>query len=242
MFEAPGELLDALWDTAEEYGVRLQRATQIEIGRRLAGLTRTGITARAVDEACVAAGLRKPPAGFGRAVRARWLSSSTEPSFLDVLLEFRQFAIGSLSREFGGRTRGREEELRNYLHTYLPRHGFKEAQCGKGNSDIVIPDLHGGVRPSAIIEVKVWTDQSTYEEGLEELGRYIHTERPSEAFMVVFGDRVPLPPIITDQTQAVVGPKLLSGQWVPVVVVPFEVDYPSKARAADKRRAKSGPR
>ena len=40
-------------------------------------------------------------------------------------------------------------------------------------------------------------------DGLEEVRRYITTHRPRQAYIVVFGDRDPLPPIIGDHAQAI---------------------------------------
>lgn len=243
MAEAPPELLDALWEAAEHYGVQIAAPDQVVVARALAVGPVSSRSSRAVDEAFVQAGMPRPPVGFGKAVIDRWRALGGASSLVDVIVEYRQFAIGSLSRQFGGKTTGREEELRNNLHTYLPQHGFKEAQTGKGNTDIVIPGAFGAFganRPAAIIEVKVWTDVRTYEDGLEELGRYIHTDMPTTAFMVVFGDRDPLPEIIKDATQVVAEERPLSGLMVPVIVVPFEVDYPSKARSISRRRSRDG--
>ncbi len=72
--------------------------------------------------------------------------------------------------------------------------------------------------------------------------RYIHTEKPKEGYIVVFADRDPLPSLITDHEQAIADRPVLSGLEVPIIVVPFEVDYPSKAREAAKKRAKNGQR
>ena len=154
----------------------------------------------------------------------------------DLIVDFRQHALAKLSRRFGGKTKGREDELRDYLLTYLVPRGYAEAHAGKGRTDILIPSN------PAIIECKVWDDLAYHEAGIEQLSRYIHTEKPKEAYMVVFGDREPLPSIVASHEQAVADRPVLSGLTAPVIVVPFEVDYPRKALAAEKRRAKSGQR
>ena len=70
--------------------------------------------------------------------------------------------------------------------------------------------------------------------------RAVHTSKPTQAFIVVFGDRHPHPKIVDGPDQELANPLLLGGLTVPVVVVIFEVDYPSKALENDKKRLKSG--
>src|SRR5438876_5845836 len=79
-----------------------------------------------------------------------------------------------------------------YLLTFLPERGYTEARSGRGKTDILLP------KPKRIIEAKVWTTKLAFEDGIVELGRYIHTEEAEGAYMVVFGDRVPLPGIVAD--------------------------------------------
>src|SRR5207253_4779145 len=117
-------------------------------------------------------------------------------TLLDVLLAYRRFAIRSLSRQFGSKTKGQEDALRNNLLTWIQPRGYTEAHTGRGRTDILIP-----IPDDAIIETKVWTTERTYRDGVEELGRYIHTEQPKQAYMVVYGDREPLPTIITEHRQ-----------------------------------------
>jgi hypothetical protein len=57
--------------------------------------------------------------------------------------------------------------------------------------------------------------------------------------MVVFGDRVPLPPIVPDHRTAIAEERALAHLVVPVMVVPFEVDQPSKAAANERRRKRA---
>ena len=54
--------------------------------------------------------------------------------------------------------------------------------------------------------------------------------------MVVFADRVPLPPIVSDHRQATAETRELEGLVVPVFVVQFEVDQPSRAASNARRR------
>lgn len=238
MSDVPAELMEALFETAEEYGVDISTAEQVSVARVIAGLPAGSVTSGAIETAFGTAGLRKPPSGFGIDVLKRWGRYGSGPSLLDVVLDYRQFAIGNLSRQFGGDTRGHENELRNSLHTYLPTHGFKEAQSGRGNTDIVIPDPSGGPNPDAIIETKVWKGKSDYEDGLTELEAYIHNNKPKRAIYVVFGEVQPLPGVITDKTQAIAERRTLAGIEVPVVVVPFEKIAPSQVRKT--RRKTSG--
>jgi hypothetical protein len=152
----------------------------------------------------------------------------------DVLLDYRRFAIRSLSEGFGGKTQGREGELKDNLLTYLQPRGYTEAHSGRGRTDILLP------APPTVIETKIWRDVRYYEDGLEELGRYIHTEQPAEAYMVVFGDREPLPSIVSSHRQEIAEERSLEGLIVPVIVVPFEVDAPSRAAASTRRRSRGG--
>jgi hypothetical protein len=233
--DAPAELMEAVFETCEEYGVDITAGEQVAVVRAITAGPTTG---KAIEAAFAAAGLRRPPAGFGSEVLRRWGRFGEPKSLLDVVLDYRQFAIGNLSRQYGGNTRGHEEELRNSLHTYLPQHGFKEAQSGRGNTDVVIPDRGGGQNPDAIIETKVWKGSSDYEDGLAELETYIHNDRPRRAIYVVFCDESPLPAVITDKSQAIAERRVLAGIEVPVVIVPFEKIAPSKVRQT--RRKESG--
>jgi hypothetical protein len=162
-------------------------------------------------------------------------SVASPPTLHDVLIAYRRFAIQNLSAQFGGKTTGDEEGLRNNLLTYLPTHGFTEARTGRGRTDIRVPKPE-----DAVIEVKVWTTKQVYEDGLLELERYLHTERPREAFMVVFGDREPLPSIVSDHRQEIAETRTLEGLAVPVIVVPFEVEQPSKIGRNQRRRSRDG--
>jgi hypothetical protein len=233
--DSVSDLVEVLWKVESDYGPVLEEAAdRVAVARALA---RAGaIDQAAVERAFEAAGRRPPRRAYVSAVVRQAARVVARKSLLDLILDFRQHALGALSRRFGGKRKGREDELRDYLLTYLTPRGYTEAEAGKGNTDILIPSI------PAIIECKVWDDEEYHELGLEQLRRYIHTERPKEAYMVVFGDRDPLPSIVVDHDQAIAGRPVLSGLAVPVVVVPFEVDYPSKARANEKRRAKRGKR
>lgn len=236
----PAELMEALFETFEEYGLDITTGQQVAIARAIANLPAGSATGAAIEAAFPKVGVRRPPDGFGDDVRKRWGQYGTSTTLLDVVLDYRQFAIGNLSRQFGGDTRGHENELRNSLHTYLPKHGFKEAQSGRGNTDIVIPDPEGGPHPDAIIETKVWKGKSDYEDGLAELETYIHNDSPKRAIYVVFAEAEHLPEVIGDKTKAIAERRKLAGVEVPVVVVPFELIYPSKVRQT-RRKASGRP-
>jgi hypothetical protein len=225
------ELQEALWETGKEFGVQLHVSQQVAIARKVSSRPVEAVTPEDVRAAFAAINLRRPPAGYAKAVLASVKGITPSKTLLDVLLGYRRFAIRALSGQFGGKTRGQEEELRNNLLTYLPTRGYTEARTGRGRTDILIP-----APDEAIIEVKVWTNERTYRDGVEELERYIHTEQPRQAYMVVFGDRDPLPSIVANHRQEHVTPELLGGLTVQVVVIPFEVDAPSKAAAQQRRR------
>jgi hypothetical protein len=229
------ELQEALWEQGKEYGVRLKVSEQVAIARAVASKPREDATAEDVAAAFVALHLPTPPRPYAKAVLASVRGTTAKHSLRDVLLGYRRYAIDALSSEYGGRTQGNEESLRNNLRTYLPQRGFVEARTGRGETDIQIP-----APEEAIIETKVWTTRGKYEDGLEELGRYIHTSRPAQAFMVVFCDRDPLPPIVEDHRQAIAEERPLEGLVVPVIAVPFEVDQASKAAYEARRRSRSG--
>jgi hypothetical protein len=229
------DLIEALWEAGERVGRRLSVSDQVAVARELARQPPRDLTARDINDIFTRLELIPPSEAYGRAVLSRVKNLRPTISLGQVLIDYRQFAIRSLSGQFGGRTTGQEESLRNNVLTYLPRRGYTEARTGKGRSDILVPPPQ-----DAIIEVKIWAGVPAYEDGLVELGRYIHTERPSQAHMVVFGDREPLPSIVRNHRQAIAEERHLEGLVVPVVVVPFEVDQPSKAAGQARRRERRG--
>jgi hypothetical protein len=225
------ELSEALWEAGRDYGVRLEVSQQVAIARAIATKPREVATADDVCSAFVANGLPRPSAAYAKAVLASVRGVAPRKTLVDVLLEYRRFAVRSLSHQFGGKTKGQEDALRNNLLTWIQPRGYTEAHTGRGRTDILIPPPD-----DVIIETKVWTTERTYRDGVEELGRYIHTEQPKQAYMVVFGDRDPLPKIISAYNQERAADEALEGLTVPVVVIPFEVDAPSKAAANQRRR------
>lgn len=223
-----------LWKLEQTFGpVVPEVIDQVAVAHALVAL---GPEPKAQDvrSAFAKAGVQRPSAKYAEEMSAMLGRCIKRQDLLDLILEFRQYAMGALSRRFGGKTSGREGELRDYLRTYLTPRGYAEAEAGRGNTDILIPSI------PAIIETKVWESLDVYESGLEQLRRYIHTERPKAAYMVMFADRYPPPSIAIDHERAIADEPVLSGLKVPVVVVPFEVDSPSKARATGKRRARLG--
>jgi hypothetical protein len=230
------ELQEALWEIGKDFGLELEVSQQVAVARAVARRPVESATPEDVRAAFTTINLPRPSAAYAKAVLASVKGVAPRRTLLETLLDYRKFAIRSLSRQFGGKTQGQEDALRTNLLTYLLPRGYAEAHTGTGRTDILIP-----APDDAIIEVKVWTNVGTFRDGLEELGRYIHTEQPKQAYMVVFGDREPLPPIVADHRQAIAAEEHLEGLTVPVVVVPFEVDPPSKA-AAQERRRKRGKR
>lgn len=225
------ELSEALWEAATRFGVQFEVNQQVAIARTVATRPREAATPEDIRAAFAANGLPRPSAAYAKAVLASVRGVAPSKTLVDVLLQYRRFAIRSLSGEFGGKTKGREDSLRNNLLTWIRPRGYTEAHTGKGRTDILIP-----ASDDAIIETKVWTTARKYRDGVEELGRYIHTERPKQAYIVVFGDREPLPSIIANHRQERAADEDLEGLTVAVVVVPFEVDAPSKAAENQRRR------
>lgn len=232
--DANAGLLEALWEAGEHFGLRLTVPQQVGVARELGAIRSIDLNANSVHAAFAHHGLPPPSAPYVRALVKRIKSLRPPRTMRDVLTDYRQFAIRSLSERFGGKTQGHEGELRDNLLTYLQPRGYTEAHSGKGRTDILLPT------PPTIIETKVWSDVRSYEDGLVELGRYIHTERPAEAYMVVFGDREPLPPIVSDHRQVVAEERTLEGLVVPVILIPFELEAPSRAAAYTRRRARNG--
>jgi hypothetical protein len=226
---------EALWKVESEYGPVLPNsADQVAVARALANEAGLVVDRADVERAFDVAVGRQPRSAYLSAVVREIARAVPARTILDVLLDFRRYAIRSLSREFGGKTKGREKELRKHLETYMPEHAYTEAETGKGDTDFMLPEI------STLIEGKIWYGREEYENGLEEVRSYIRTERPEAAYIVLFCDVDPLPPIVSGPDQAIADEPILSGLRVPVIVVPFEVDYPSQARRNKRKRAGSG--
>jgi hypothetical protein len=234
LVDRAGEVSEAMWELEKRYRLGLSVPDQRSIASAIGSASPGSLTIRAVLAAFSSRGVKPPSRAYAKALIARVDVIAPRPALLDVLVEYRRFAIRELSGQFGGKTTGREEELRNSLLTFLPERGYTEARSGRGRTDILLP------KPKRIIEVKVWTTELVYEDGLVELGRYIHTESAEAAYVVVFGDREPLPAIVTDHKTSVAQQRTIEGLVVPVVVVPFEVDQASKAASKARRRARAG--
>lgn len=235
MTEAPPELMDALWDTAEEYGLDLNLPDQLRVARRLAGKTAFSATSRDVRAALVAEGVTTPT-GYAKGVLEKWHRGVTDVTLLDLILDFRLDAIDALSAQYAGKPKP-EEGLRNYLRLYLIGQHQVESRTAKGHTDILV------LSRRAIIEVKVWISRQKYEDGLVELAEYIRTARPptKEAAFVLFCDDEPLPNVVPGVDQPVIEARTLSGLVVPVVAVPFQAVAPSK-KAYEARRRSAGER
>lgn len=233
MADRAADVSEAMWELDRRFGISLSVADQVSIARVLGASPAGSLTPAAVSAAFRSRGIKVPPKAYATALVGRVDTIAPRASLLEVLLEYRRFAIRELSGQFGGRTTGHEEELRNNLLTFLPERGYTEARTGRGRTDILLPS------PKRIIECKVWDTTLVYEDGMVELGRYIETEDPEAAYMVVFGDRVPLPTIIPDHSASIAERRQLGEILVPVVVVPFEVDQASKAAKNERRRARA---
>jgi hypothetical protein len=232
--ETTSLVIEVLHEVGRDRAVRLTVADQVAVAQHIGSKPPFAVTATDVTKAFERLGLDRPTGIYAKAVVAAVRRLGPPAPLLDVLVRYRKFAIRSLSRRFGGRTHANEGELRDNLLTYLPERGYSEVPTGRGRTDIIV------LRPLAVIEVKVWESRLLYEDGIIELGKYIHTEGPDQAAMVIFGEAEPLPPIITDATQAIAEHHTLHGLDVPVVVIPFEVDAPSKAGRETRKRNRGG--
>lgn len=232
--EATSLVIEVLHEVGRNRGVRLTVADQVAVAQYIGSEPPFAVTPAGVIKAFERLGLDRLTGSYANEVVAAVRRLGPLAPLLDVLLRYRQFAIRRLSSRFGGRTHGNEEELRDNLLTYLPERGYSEVPTGRGRADIIL------LRPSAVIEVKVWESRLLYEDGIIELGKYIHTEGPEQAAMVVFAEAHPLPPIIAHPTRAVAGHHKLHGIDVPVVVIPFELDAPSRAAREQRRRNRGG--
>jgi hypothetical protein len=229
------EFSEAMWELEATFGLGLTVPEQVAVARDLGTRDASMVTSSAVAAAFRSRGLKPPSKRYTDALVSRVGTLAPRRSLTDVLVSYRARAIRDLSRQFGDRkATGHEDELRRNLLTYLPERGYVEAHTGRGQTDILLPN------PTRIIECKVWTTVGVYEDGMTELERYIETEGAEGAWMVVFGDREPLPSIISDHTKAIAEERTLAGIVVPVVVVPFEVDQPSRAGVNARRRARAG--
>lgn len=232
--EGASLVAEVLHEVGTRRGVRLSVADHVAVAAHLGSKPAFAVTAGDVVTAFERIGLERPTGTYTNAVVSAVRRLGPPAPLIDVLLRYRQFAIRSLSRQFGGKTHAHEDELRNNLLTYLPERGYTEVPTGRGRTDIIL------LRPSAVIEVKVWETRLLYEDGIVELGKYLHTERPDAAAMVVFGEARRPPPIITDATQAIAEHRALHGIDVPVVVIPFEMDAPSRAGREERKRNRGG--
>lgn len=223
-----------MWELEGRYGLGLSVPSQASIADVIGAVPPGSLTVAAVIAAFASRGIKPPSRSYAMTLIAIVDKIAPRATLLDVLIEYRRFAIRELSGQFGGRTTGQEEPLRNNLLTFLPERGYTEARTGRGRTDILLP------KPKRIIETKIWATKLVYEDGLVELGRYIHTEEPEAAYVIVFGDRVPLPETAADHRTPIAETRVIEGIAVPVIVVPFEVDQASKAAGNERRRARAG--
>src|SRR5690242_16499641 len=98
------EVSEALWEAEQRFGVRLTVADQVAVARVLGA--KADVTAADVKAAFAELGLPAPRAAYAKAVAARLGSLAPKRTLLDVLLEYRQFAIRELSPEYGGKSLG----------------------------------------------------------------------------------------------------------------------------------------
>src|SRR5690349_18519321 len=120
--------MEALWEAGEHSGRRLTVAEQISVARELSAHRLRDVTADDISGIFGRLRLNAPSALYTRSVVQRLRRVRPARTLRDILVDYRQFAIRELSGLFGGKTQGREEELRNYLLTFLPSRGFTEAR------------------------------------------------------------------------------------------------------------------
>jgi hypothetical protein len=227
------DIQESLWACSQEHGFQLSAADQVSITRVIARNRTGAVTEDTISEAFKEAHVALPRMSAVKQLAKRINSMSNRENLLSVLLRYRKFAIRNLSRAFGGKITGQESKLRLNLVTYLPEQGYMEAHTGHGQTDILFAPP-----TNAIIEVKVWTTETNYEDGLSELERYIQTEAPSEAHFVLFADRENLPSIVSDRDQEIIEVRTLGGLKVSVILVPLESLPPSAVGRAARKAAK----
>ncbi len=96
------------------------------------------------------------------------------------LERFRRLAIRQLARDIPA---GQEAPARSHLQVFLEANHdtFREVETGRGRTDILV-----GARDGEVIEVKLWNDQTYFDDGLDELKEYLRTEGKAHGWYVVF--------------------------------------------------------
>jgi len=85
---------------------------------------------------------------------------------------------------------------------------FKEIQSGEGRSDVVCC-YHD---QKEVVELKLWYGERWYEEGLEQLAKYLESESLDHGYLIVFDRREHAPKEYTFNEHLVVDKKIQA--WV----------------------------
>ena len=114
---SPERVADAqemVWKLEAKYGpVLADVIDQVAVSHRLAAIEVP--TAKAVRDAFAAAGVKRPSGAYSTELAGMLARRVRRRGLEDLIVDFRQHALAKLSRRFGGKTKGREDELRDYL-------------------------------------------------------------------------------------------------------------------------------
>src|SRR5207302_2072038 len=122
---------EVLWAAAQQFGLRLEAGDQVAVARELARTEPHLMTTDLVQNAFRTAKVAPPSDRLAREVVARAQRVRPRPGLREVLLSFREDAIRTLSRQYGGKDKD-EDSLRNNLVLYLRPRGYAEAHTSKG--------------------------------------------------------------------------------------------------------------
>ena len=98
----------------------------------------------------------------------------------EVIKEFKLFVEGNVYQAFHISDNPQEETGRSLVQTYLRPRGFREAEMGGGNSDLIYPN------EETIIETKIWRDKERYLDGVVELASYLDSQGYSTGYYILF--------------------------------------------------------
>lgn len=100
-------------------------------------------------------------------------------SLRDALVAFKKFAIRHLALDIPPNDEG---PCRSHLQAFLATDfgAIREVPTGRGRTDLVV------VSTGDVIEVKLWRDQTYFDDGLDELAEYLRTEDKERGYYVVF--------------------------------------------------------
>jgi hypothetical protein len=219
------------WRDLDRFGMRLSEALEANLRRGLE------------IGAALSAAVRQTPTAFFEVNRidmlefesdlVRRISGLVTPAlFVEHILRFKDFAERQLVHTL--REKRDEESFRSAMQTHLNANFLthREVPSGGGRSDILIVDPY-----RELIEAKVWHGEALFKDGIEELSRYLETEKLSRGFYVVieFGEASRfLAERGTSHWSEVV-----DGREVNVIFVRIPGVAPSKAGSKSRTRSQS---